>query len=151
MSKTCLVFIGCLALFNISACRAQKEHGSPSFEEQILYYTNQFRSAHNLPSLKLNGFISKEAAQHSHDMANGHTSFGHSGFQQRTNDLHEKLGTTATGENVAFGELSAKEVVDIWISSPPHRKNLLGNFTMVGIGIAQNSDGVLFFTQLFAR
>lgn len=151
MSKTYLVFIGCLALFNISACRAQRDGNSPSLEKQVLYYTNQFRATHHLPPLKLVDFISSEAAKHSSDMASGHTSFGHSGFQQRTNDLHEKLGTTATGENVAFGELSAKEVVDIWISSPPHRKNLLGNFTMVGIGIAQNSDGVLFFTQLFAR
>ncbi|ANI88456.1 hypothetical protein A9P82_03545 [Arachidicoccus ginsenosidimutans] len=150
MSKIYFAIIGYFVLLNISSCTAQKEAGS-SFEKQILYYTNRYRAEHNLQPVKLIDFISKETAQHSRDMASGRTPFGHDGFQQRTNDLRAKLGAIATGENVAYGKISAKEVVDIWINSPPHRKNLLGNFTMVGIGIAKNKDGILFFTQLFAR
>lgn len=151
MSKIYLGFIGCLALFNLSSCAAQREGTRTSMNEGILYYTNQFRAKHDLAPLKLNDFISEEAGGHSRDMAAGRLGFGHGGFQKRTNDLHAKLGTIATGENVAYGSLSAKEVVDIWINSPPHRKNLLGNFTIVGIGVAEGGQGLLYFTQLFAR
>lgn len=145
-----LLCIGYLTLFNMSACRAQKQD-STSIEQQILYYTNRFRADHHLTPLKLNDFISEEASGHSADMASGRVPFGHDGFQQRTNALRTKLGAVATGENVAYGQLSAKQVVNIWIHSAPHRKNLLGNYSMMGIGVATGGEGLLFFTQLFAR
>ncbi|MDE1192523.1 MAG: CAP domain-containing protein [Arachidicoccus sp.] len=148
MSKNIWAIFYCVSIF--LSCTAQSRN-AVKFEDEILFYTNHFREKNNLPPLKLVSAISYEAANHSQNMASGRVPFGHIGFQQRTNYLHNKLSAVATGENVAYGNLSAKEVVDIWIKSPPHRKNLLGNFTMVGIGIARNDQGLLFFTQLFAR
>jgi uncharacterized protein YkwD len=40
-------------------------------------------------------------------------------------------------------------VVDGWKNSPEHRKNMLGDFSLTGIGIAQSNDGGYFFTQIF--
>lgn len=125
-----------------------KDH---SIEKDILYYTNQFRRSHGLQPLKMVRFINDIAADHSRDMARKRVGFGHRGFNKRTDLLKEKYGNIATGENVAYGKISGKEVVDIWINSPPHRKNLLGNYNLVGIGVAENNQGLLFFTQLFAR
>ncbi|MGF7229980.1 CAP domain-containing protein [Arachidicoccus sp.] len=123
-----------------------------SIENDILYYTNQFRKAHGLSPLKRVSFVDNIALDHSIDMARGRVGFGHRGFDTRTLLLKRKYGRyIATGENVAYGDITGKEVVDIWINSPPHRKNLLGNFSLVGIGVARNDQGILFFTQLFVR
>jgi uncharacterized protein YkwD len=43
----------------------------------------------------------------------------------------------AIGENIAFGQTSVDEVVETWLESPGHRKNILSpNFTELGIGLA---------------
>ena len=122
------------------------------FRQDILKYTNQFRQRRGLPALALDQKASSLAQEHSSDMADRVVGFGHAGFQERTDQLRAVYGRyIATGENVAYGRLSAKEVVNIWINSPPHRKNLLGNFNKVGIGIAYDGQGIAYFTQLFVR
>ncbi|HTN39385.1 MAG TPA: CAP domain-containing protein [Arachidicoccus sp.] len=123
-----------------------------SYRKSILRYTNQFRASHGLAPVQSASVPQDLAQKHSSDMARRRVGFGHSGFQNRTDRLRRAYGRgIATGENVAYGNISAKEVVDIWINSRPHRKNLLGNFNKVGIGIAEDSQGILYFTQLFVR
>ncbi|GAB3368130.1 hypothetical protein GCM10027566_41150 [Arachidicoccus ginsenosidivorans] len=144
-----LLFIS-LCSFGLIVCVSAQSRGQ--FQREILKYTNQYRHRQGLPALVLDGTASRLAQQHSSDMAAGRAGFGHGGFQSRTNKLRAKYGRyIATGENVAFGKLSARQVVNIWIHSAPHRKNLRGKFNKVGIGIAYNRQGVAYFTQLFVR
>jgi uncharacterized protein YkwD len=83
-------------------------------------------------------------------MANGRTAFGHDGFEARIEDISKKMGrVTAAAENVAYGNLSSEAVVDGWIKSPGHRKNMLGNFTLIGIGTAKGKGNIVYFTQIF--
>ena len=42
---------------------------------------------------------------------------------------------------------SAVIALEGWKNSPGHRKNLLGQFNFVGIGVAERA-GVFYFTQL---
>ena len=51
----------------------------------------------------------------------------------------------------AMGILSAGEVVNMWLNSPGHKRNIEGNFTLTGIGIAEADNGYLYFTQIFLR
>lgn len=54
------------------------------------------------------------------------------------------------GENIAPGDKSAQEVMNVWMDSPGHRANILNeNFNSIGIGVYKN-NGRLYFTQLFA-
>lgn len=123
-----------------------------NMEEDILFYVNKFRKSHGLAPLQLNETICIEARQHSRDMATGRSKFGHSGFDDRADHLKEKLGKIqGVAENVAYGYLSAKAVVDGWIKSPGHRKNLLGNYNLIGIGVAKGDKNTLFYTQVFIR
>lgn len=123
-----------------------------SLKRGILKYTNEYRASNGLGSLQLSDVAGNLAQKHSADMAAKRTGFGHGGFQDRTNKLKQAYGRSiATGENVAYGNISAREVVNIWIHSSPHRKNLLGNFNKMGIGVAEDRSGTLFFTQLFLR
>jgi uncharacterized protein YkwD len=47
--------------------------------------------------------------------------------------------------------MGAREVVDGWLNSPGHRRNIEGDFRLTGIGIAKRSDGMVYFTQIFIR
>ena len=111
---------------------------------------NEHRTAIGLNALQINDAATAEATKHSVDMAKGRMSFGHDGYDERMQHLNQKLGTLhATGENVAYGKINAEQVMDMWLNSPGHKKNIEGNFSMIGIGIAKSRSGYLYFTQIF--
>jgi uncharacterized protein YkwD len=118
----------------------------------ILRYVNEYRHSKHLPPLQANSFISSVALGHSRDMLSGKTPFGHDGFHQRIDLLRKRLGPIhVAAENVASGPMGAREVVDGWLHSPGHRRNIEGDFHLTGIGIARRSDGMIYFTQIFTR
>jgi uncharacterized protein YkwD len=123
-----------------------------SVEKEILRYTNEFRQSKGKPTLVMEDIINRQAEKHARNMAKGKTPFGHQGFKDRVNAIKSETGfISSAAENVAYGNMTAKEVVQGWIKSPSHRKNLLGNYTHIGIGVAQNKNGRLYFTQVFIR
>ena len=125
---------------------------SPKFIEDILDNVNQYRQSKGLSALTLNKVISAEAEKHSQNMASGRVDFGHDGFSSRIQRISTQLGPAKlSAENVALGNLSAKQVVTNWINSPAHRENMEGNYTLTGIGTATNKKGVIYFTQIFIR
>jgi uncharacterized protein YkwD len=125
---------------------------SNSMENGILYYVNLHRRSIGLGPLQMNGVESSVAARHSRDMATGRTDFGHTGAKSRENAISRQIGPVMSmGENVAYGERSAKEVVDDWLHSPGHRRNIEGNFKLTGIGLAKDRQGVIYYTQIFTR
>ena len=133
-----------------STSSASSVRNSGDEEQDILFYVNKLRKSKVLAPLSLNETLSVEARGHSKSMANGRTGFGHDGFEQRIDDISKKLGrVSAAAENVAYGNLSAEAVVDGWIKSPGHRKNMLGNFNLIGIGTAKGKGNIVYFTQIF--
>jgi|SRR5450755_3419787 len=122
-----------------------------TMETDILRYVNDDRAKNNLPLLEMNGLESSLAAKHSHDMAVGKVSFGHDGFNARAKAIQKALGSVEVGENVASGPMTAREVVDGWLHSPGHKKNIEGNFTLTGIGYSVDKKGDIYFTQIFSR
>jgi hypothetical protein len=66
--------------------------------------------------------------------------FDHGAFVQRL----RSFGVRAPyiGENLAYGTqaLTAAAIVQMWITSPPHRQNLLDRgFRLIGVGVAGSS------------
>lgn len=121
-------------------------------QKDVLFYVNKHRKSIGLGELQMNTEASAEAYNHSADMSTGKTPVGHEGFEERVDNIVKKIGfCSASGENVAMGMVSAEEVVDMWLKSPGHKRNIEGNFTLTGIGIAQAEDGYLYFTQIFLR
>jgi len=126
--------------------------GPNNTEKGILYYVNLHRHSIGLSLLQLNTVESAVATQHSRDMASGRTPFGHMGLQSRVDAIVRQLGpVTSTGENVALGQRSPREVVADWLQSPGHRRNIEGDFRLTGIGLARDSKGVIYYTQIFTR
>jgi len=128
-----------------------RERTMETMESDILKYVNEDRVAHDLSPLQMNQLESSLAARHSLDMSVGKVKFGHDGFNARAKTIQKELGSIEVGENVAEGSMTAREVVDGWLHSPGHKKNIEGNFTLTGIGHATNKKGDIYFTQIFSR
>ncbi|MGX5816816.1 CAP domain-containing protein [Chitinophaga lutea] len=133
-----------------TAPKANAPRTEADMTEDILFYVNKFRKSKGKGPLQLNETINAEARSHSKAMASGRTGFGHDGFEQRIDDISKKLGrVSGAAENVAYGNLGAEAVVDGWIKSPGHRRNMLGDFNLIGIGTARGKGNITYFTQIF--
>jgi uncharacterized protein YkwD len=119
-------------------------------EGEILFHVNKYRRSKGLSKLQMNPVITTEAEKHSSNMASKRSGFSHAGFSSRVKRISNQLGSVSgSAENVAFGYTSAKDVVNGWLHSPGHKKNIEGSFKLTGIGVAKDRTGTLFFTQLF--
>src|ERR1700749_5283190 len=111
--------------------------------KDILYYINLHRRSIGLKNLSLNSVECSLAVQHSINMASNKTPFGHEGLNDRAKTIAKQVGKISmAAENVASGDMSAKEVVEGWLNSPGHKRNIETDFTLTGIGVAKNSKGV---------
>ena len=118
--------------------------------QDVLRYTNSFRKSRGLSALVMRDDLNRIAQQHSEDMAKGRIGFGHGDFGKREAAVqHIIKGSSRYAENVAYGAPSGKEVVNEWKNSPGHRRNLLGSYRYIGIGVATDRNGQLYYTQLF--
>lgn len=125
---------------------------APAMSAEILKYVNEYRHSKGLKPLQANSFISSVALEHSRNMLSGKTPFGHEGFKERAQVIRKKLGKVyVAAENVASGPMGAREVVDGWLHSPGHRRNIEGDFKLTGIGLAFGRRGMVYFTQIFIK
>jgi uncharacterized protein YkwD len=118
--------------------------------DDVLEYTNKFRKSKRLAPLVMREDLNAIAQKHSNDMAKGKVGFGHSGFAKREAQVQKIMTSAHTfAENVAYGSPTGEDVVDGWKKSSGHRRNMLGNFKYIGIGVARDKRGVIYYTQLF--
>ncbi|CAH0993998.1 hypothetical protein EMA8858_00105 [Emticicia aquatica] len=154
MKKTSIISL--ILAFFISILSCNQTSGQISEEEflqqSVLDFVNQYRKEKNLPPLQMVSIISSEALRHSKNIADGKVPFGHDGFEERaTRVMNQIKFSNAIAENVAYGKFTAQEVVNRWIQSAGHRKNIEGKYTLTGVGIVRRKDGYLFFTQIFVN
>lgn len=59
---------------------------------------------------------------------------------------------TAAAENIASGQRTAAEVMNFWMNSSGHRANILNSaYNKIGVGVARDNNGKIFWTQMFIR
>jgi uncharacterized protein YkwD len=125
-----------------------------TLEENTNYQVNRYRISQNLSPLRLDSRISNEARLFSQKMANKKAPFSHDGFERRMKAVQAMIPLQKMGENLAFMKGYSDPVtvaVQGWINSPGHQKNMVGDYNLTGIGIAKNSAGEYYFTQLFVK
>ncbi|MCW5314250.1 CAP domain-containing protein [Nostoc sp. KVJ3] len=123
-----------------------------ALEQSVFTQINNYRTSQGLPKLTRNIAIDNQARIHSQDMASGKVPFGHTGFLDRINAIG--IPYRAAGENVAYNQGysdPATIAVQGWLKSPGHLANIRGNYEKTGIGVATNSRGAIYFTQIFLR
>jgi uncharacterized protein YkwD len=87
-------------------------------------------------------------------MARNGESITHRGFDLRMKEIGKKLAFWTAAENVATNsgyEDPGSRAVEGWKNSPGHRKNMLGDFTLTGIGVARSRPGAYYYTQIFLK
>ena len=120
-----------------------------SYEAEVIRLVNVIRRENGLGELSVNWELSRVARYKSQDMSDkryfSHTSptYG-SPFQ-----MMKAFGITYrhAGENIAYGYSSPQAVVNGWMNSEGHRKNILNpNFTQIGVGYVSQGG---YWTQMF--
>ncbi|MBR3721579.1 MAG: CAP domain-containing protein [Selenomonadaceae bacterium] len=108
-----------------------------TFEEECLYYVNQYRQSSGLKPLRLSKELSYAASIRAREIV---SVFNH----QRPNgaDCFSVLPMGSyryVGENIASNFATSKKVVDGWMDSPGHRANILDpRFEEMGIAVYIN-------------
>ncbi|NAS31043.1 CAP domain-containing protein [Flavobacteriaceae bacterium R38] len=120
------------------------------FEVQILQLINNHRNSQDLTTLTHNDDAYSIALEHTNYMI-GQGQISHDNFSARAENLTQRVSAQRVGENVAFRYPTAESVVQAWLDSSGHRRNIEGDFTHTAIVARKNSDGDYYFTQLFYR
>ncbi|GLB61142.1 CAP domain-containing protein [Cytobacillus sp. NCCP-133] len=120
-----------------------------AYEQKVLELTNQERAKAGISALKLDVELSKVAREKSRDMqAKGY--FDHNSPTYGSPfDMMKQFGISyrTAGENIAMGQRSPEEVVNAWMNSEGHRKNIMNaNFTHLGVGHVADGN---YWTQMF--
>lgn len=132
-----------------SQCNGEKIDVAASAEE-ILSLVNEYRTENGKAPLKVNDTLSEVAKARAVELSNKYTHTRPDGSKCFT--LYKAMGYnyTIAGENIACGHRSAEEVFNTWKNSDGHRKNMLGDFRDIGIGIYE-SNGVCYWCQSFGN
>ena len=113
-------------------------------ERELRRELNVLRARAGLRPLRLSRGLASAADSHSKSMARygyfSHSSEDGSRFWERIGRFYVKppgWSVYVVGENLIQGEtdMTAGEIIDGWMTSPPHRENLLARtWTEVGLG-----------------
>ena len=123
-----------------------------SYQQQVLDLVNAERTKRGISALTLDSNLSSVATKKSQDMVNKNYFDHTSPTYGSPFDMMKQFGISyrTAGENIAKGQKTPQEVVTAWMNSEGHRKNILTpNFTNLGVGIAKDSKGTTYWTQMF--
>ena len=71
----------------------------------------------------------------------------HGDFSERITGVYPN---TLAAENIAAGAATVAGAVALWMSSRPHRENILGPFTIAGAGRSTSESGTTYWCVDFA-
>lgn len=119
-----------------------------TIEVEIMELINVYRIEKGLNALSNHDLVKSQAFNHSDYMAEANN-VSHANFYSRKTFLVNNAGASVVTENVAYGFTSAQSVVNAWINSDDHRKNMEGNYTDFDVSAEQNEQGKWYFTNIF--
>lgn len=126
-----LALVGCALA--APAAAAERTVGRNALERSVLAEINELRAANGMRPLRLSAQLNAAADAHSRAMLShgffAHASADGTSFWQRIRRWYRPSGRRhwAVGENLVWSspDLTAERAVQMWLASPPHRKNLL--------------------------
>jgi hypothetical protein len=135
-------FVGLIALAMLTTVLAAPAHAGP--EGTLVSRINSSRAAAGLPPVETYWDLTDDARAHSARMAAEGRIFHNSALASVTGVWQ------ALGENVGVG-WDPNELHDSFMSSGPHRANVLGDYNYVGVGVKTDDDGAIWATVIFMR
>ncbi|WP_085506908.1 CAP domain-containing protein [Thalassobacillus devorans] len=129
----------------------QGDQNVNDIQQQVVDLTNQEREKNGLKPLKIDTEVMEVAQEKSEDMAENDYFSHNSPTYGSPFDMMKDFGVDyqRAAENIAAGQQTPESVVEGWMNSPGHRKNILnGQLTHIGVGYDANGD---YWTQMFIR
>jgi len=124
-----------------------------SFEKQNFYVTNATRVNEKKTPFSPHDGLDGLAYSHALDMSQNnyfsHTSQNGDTVMQRAKK--HSISFKTIGENLAMGAQNSIYMHELLMNSEGHRKNILGDFTKMGTGIAFSLDNTPYLTQNFLK
>lgn len=157
--KSFLYFLSLMLFLSIVSCgndniedEMQQEEltiaVNEGLEQQVIQEVNEFRVSKGLNALAYSEDAYQYAEAQTHYMIRT-GSLNHDSFDERASSLSKSTNAIKVAENVAKGYATAKDVVEGWILSEGHYINLVGSYSHTAVSVAENSEGVLYYTQIF--
>ncbi len=132
----------------------QQSAGMSEVERQVITLTNKQRQQNGLPPLKADSRLTDAAEKKSQDMVQNNY-FSHNSPTYGTPfQMLNQFGIdySVAAENIAAGQTSAEEVVNAWMKSEGHRRNILNkDITRIGVGAVEGDGRGYHWTQLFIK
>jgi len=124
--------------------------------DTLFILTNRERTRANLTPLRRSSELARAAQLQAEQMAAaGKLAHEIPGTRYPTLASRLKLvgyGARASGENVAEGYTSGAALMAGWMTSAPHRANILSvRYTETGVGMARSKSGRIYSVQVFGR
>lgn len=118
-----------------------------AYENRLFDLTNKARTSRGLRPLVKSGCATTIAGSYAQRLA------------QLGRLVHNSMslvagrcGASAAGENIAFGNVTADQMFQMWMNSAPHRSNLLrADYAAMGMGAYKTSSGRWYGVQNFLR
>lgn len=114
---------------------------------------NSYRRSSGKNALSRHPGLDQMARQHAESMAR-RGKLDHQGTASRTDEVSARYGMNAKAENVMRWHVKAgrnpQAMLKVWMDSSQHRRNLLGPYAVTGVGIAQDEQGNIWVTQIYA-
>lgn len=105
--------------------------------QDIVMVINQYRGFNHLPALQTSQTLEKTTEYRVNDMVNSNY-FAHNKFSNILEIFN--VNFKIAGENIAKGYDNESKLVDAWMASPKHRKQILDKrFKYIGVS---NQDGI---------
>ena len=120
---------------------------------EVLNLVNEERAKYNVAPLKWDDSLAALAESHCEDMIDRNFFAHNTPDGQTPFDRMKAAGKTysSAGENIAAGQSSPQNVMDSWMNSPGHRKNILNpDFEYIGVGLARGGSYGIYWAQEFA-
>jgi uncharacterized protein YkwD len=115
----------------------------PTISELLIKAHNDIRHSHGKPALQEDPQLMQIAQNWANHMAQTHT--------MRHQSMNFGKGWMSMGENIAEGQRSVEEVMKCWMHSPGHKRNILGNYTKIGVAVATSKNGTKFWCVDFGK
>lgn len=121
------------------------------FEKQIIDLANSVRDRYGLKRLVFCEKASSSSLKHSKDMGEKNY-FDHNNIDNESpfdRMKKEDINYSLAGENIAAGQINAIYAHEAWMNSLGHRKNILGDYDNIGVGVSFGGHYKIYYTQNF--
>ena len=129
---------------------SQDETGTSNYVQQVIDLVNEERAKAGLSPLMEAQNVAEAAGVRAEEISRSFSHTRPDGSSFSTALTQSGAAYRGAGENIAYGQRTPEEVMKSWMNSQGHRANILNaDYTAIGVGYYQNSNGTGYWTQLF--